>query len=232
MRIIVNHVTRMTSKSRICVAGIHAATLRHVRPVTPPTDLITRTLLRQNGGPFGAGALVDLGTVVARSNPPETEDHEFVIAQAKRIGNLGDDEYLKILNRVSDDDIAAAFGPDLVEVRPRKLAVPAGCGVRSLAVVPVVNPELRIDFKNLYLMLDSPNTPAKLRVTDVRFYEADHKTIKRDIVDNVSRRLATGVKVYAMLGLARAMPDEDGSDVHWLMANGLCLVDRAVGDVP
>lgn len=98
--------------------------------------------------------------------------------------------------------------------------------------MPVVNPELRIEFGNLYLELDPPNMPAKLRVTDVRFYEADHKTVKRDVVDDVSRRLAAGETAYAMLGLARAMHDNDGGYVHWLMANGLCLSDRAVSDLP
>jgi Dual OB-containing domain len=232
MKIIVNHVTRMTSESRICVAGIDAATSQHVRPVTPSTDLITRALLRENGGPFGVGALVDLGAVVACPNAPETEDHEFATGQAKRIEDLSDDTYLELLDQVSDEDVPTAFGPDLVEVRPRKLAIPAGRGNRSLAVVPVVNPELQIRFGNLYLKLDPPNTPADLRVTDVRFYEADHSTVKRAIVNDVNGRFAAGEPVYAMLGLARAMHDSDGGNVHWLMANGLCLADRAVGDVP
>jgi hypothetical protein len=94
MRIIVNHVTRMTG-SRICVAGLDAATLQHIRPVTPATDLITRTLLRENGGPFGAGALVDLGGVVACPNAPETEDHRFATVQARHIEDLSDDVYLE-----------------------------------------------------------------------------------------------------------------------------------------
>ena len=128
MRIVVNHVTRMTG-SRICVAGIDTVTYRHVRPVTGPRNPLTRELLRDNGGPFGAGALVDIGT-------------------------------------------------------------------------------------------------------DVRFYTAD-LAIKRDVVKDVNRRLATGTRVYAMLGLARAIRDEAaGQDLHWLMANGLCLADRAVGDLP
>lgn len=232
MRIVVNHVTRMKGMLRICIAGIDAGTFEHVRPVTSPTDPITRTLLRENGGPFGAGALVDLGSVVARPDPPETKDHEFVTARAKYIENLADDVYLEFLERVSDVDISSAFGADLVEVRYRKFAVPAGHGTRSLAVVPVVKSKLLIDFEKLYLMLGPPQTPAKLRVTDVRFYASDQRTIKQDVVDDVNGRLASGVATYAMLGLARAIPDEEAGDVHWLMANGLCLADRAVGDVP
>lgn len=232
MRIVVNHVTRMKD-DRICVAGIDAATFRHVRPVTSSKHYMTRALLREHGGPFGAGALVDLGTVAACPNAPETEDHRFAAARARRVRDLDHDVYFELLHRVGDEDFPTAFGPELVEVRPRKFAVPAGRGKRSLAVVPVVNPKLRVDvFKKLYLMLGAPSTPAKLRVTDVRFYDADQTTLKRKVVDDVNRRLASGVKAYAMLGLARAIPDDDAGDVHWLMANGLCLADRAVGDVP
>ena len=105
---------------------------------------------------------------------------------------------MALLDKVSDDDIPSAFGADLVEVRPRKLAVPAGRGSRSLAVVPLLDPELRIKFGNLYLKLDRPSPPAELRVTDVRFYEADHKTIKRAVVEDVNRRMAARERVYAM----------------------------------
>ncbi len=232
MQTIVNHVTRMNTESRICIAGIDRATLKHIRPVTPSTGLITRTLLRENRGPFGVGALVDLGTVVACPHAPETEDHRFSLGQTRHIADLSDYAYLELLNRVSDRDLVHAFGSDLMEVRPRKLAIPAGCGTRSLAVVPTVKSELRIKFKRLYLSLDSLSAPAELRVTDVRFYEADHETIKRGVVRDVNRRMSSGVHTYAMLGLARAIHDDDGGDVHWLMANGLCLADRAVADVP
>jgi hypothetical protein len=231
VRLVVNHVTRMTG-SRICVAGIDTATYKHVRPVTPPSDLLTRALLRENGGPFGAGALVDIGSVVAAPNAPETEDHEFDATCAKRVSDVGEGAYLELLGAIGEADIQAAFGSALVEVRPCKFAVPADRGERSLAVVPVVAPELRTRNDKLYLQLNAPATPADLRVTDVRFYTVD-LTIRRDVVDDVNRRLAAGTRAYAMLGLARAIRDDaTGQDLHWLMANGLCLVDRAVGDLP
>ena len=231
MRIVVNHVTRMTGP-RICVAGIDTATYRHVRPVTPPSDPITRVLLRENGGPFGAGALVDIGRATACPDAPETEDHRFDTKRAKRMNDVGDEAYLELLGAIGEPDVRAAFGSALVEVRPYKFAVPAGRGERSLAVVPILASELRIRNDKLYLRLSPPAMPADLRVTDVRFYAAD-LTIKRDVVKDVRRRLAAGTRAYAMLGLARAIRDDaTGRDLHWLMANGLCLADRAVGDLP
>jgi len=134
LQIIVNHVTRMTSP-RICVAGVNAETFDHVRPTTPATDLITRTLLRENAGPFGVGALVDLGPVRAKPSAPETEDHLFATANARGVEDLTDDEYLEVLQNVSAPTIQDAFGPELERVNPGKYAVAAGAGTRSLAVV-------------------------------------------------------------------------------------------------
>jgi hypothetical protein len=223
----------MKSEHRICVAGIEKDTFKDVRPTTPKADPITRKLLRSEGGPFGPGAVVDIGHVVQDGQRPEVEDHRFVTTQARHIEDLSDESYLAVLDDVRHDSIEAAFGSDLHEIRPRKLAVPAGRGKRSLAVVEVEMPKLYIDdWGNLYLDVDDGGTEAKLRVTDVRFYEPDHKTIKGDVVENARARLASGVQTYAMIGLARAMWDKDGGDVHWLQCNGICLTDEAVGDVP
>jgi hypothetical protein len=149
----------MTSDERICVAGIDAETFEHVRPVTPKTDLITRKLLRENDGPFGAGAVVDLGGVEACPSPSETEDHRFQTTAASHIEDLSDDEYMALLEEVQDEDIPAAFGPELIEVRPGKLAVPAGEGSVSLGVVEPVDPRLEVSFENLYLTLEGPTGP-------------------------------------------------------------------------
>ena len=170
MQIVVNHVTRMKTEERIWVAGIDVATFENVRPVTPKTDLITRQMLRENGGPFGPGAVVDLGEVESCPSPPETEDHRFETPAARHLEDLTDDEYLALLEEVRDEDLPTAFGPALIEVRPGKLAVKAGEGTCSLAVVQVADPILHIKFGNLYMKFDTPETQAEVRVTDVRFY--------------------------------------------------------------
>lgn len=116
-------------------------------------------------------------------------------------------------------------------------AVEAGRGDRSLAVIKARRrPVLEIDDKfgsHLQLRFDDPDPPTYLPVTDVRFYERDHGTIRRAVVDDVARRLRSGVEAYLMLGLARAkqMPKDD-RERHWLQLNGLVLADRPVGDEP
>jgi len=234
MRIVVNHLTRMGSP-RICVAGIDPETLEHVRPTTPPTDLITRRLLRENGGPFRVGASVELGPVMPRPSPPETEDHDFYTHRATHVEDLPADEFLSLLEAVSAQTLGEAFGPDLERIR-WKYAVDPGCGIRSLAVVPIRGrPVLEVDerYGKLQLRFDDPAGRAYLGVTDVRMFEEDQVTPSPKIVGDVARRLRKGVDGYLMLGLARAYKaPSDDRERHWLQLNGIVLADRPVGDQP
>ncbi len=220
--------------SRICVAGIDTATYRHVRPVTPPDDVLTRMLLRENGGPFGVGALVDIGSVRPCPDAPETEDHAFDATRATRVSDVSDAAYLELLTGMHAADLGSAFGPELERVG-RTYAVEPGNGRSSLAVLRAENrPVLKINgYGELRLWYNDAEPPANLSVKDVRFFEDDHKTIKTRAVDDVSRRLRRGVGALLMLGLTRpwSKPGET-HERHWLQLNGLCLADRAVGDVP
>ncbi len=161
------------------MAGIKNDTFEHVRATTLKTDLLTRKPLRSEGGPFGPGALVDLGQVVREGRRPEVEDHRFATAQATHVEDLSNELYVDVLEEVSQGSIEIAFGSDLREICPRKFAVPANRGERSLAVVEVETPMLYIDrWRKLYLDVDDGDIEAKLRVTDARFYEPDQETVR------------------------------------------------------
>jgi hypothetical protein len=234
MRIAVNHVTRM-ALPRVCVAGIALETFEHVRPTTPSSDTLTRELLREEGGPFGMGAIVELGPTAPCPSPPEVEDRRFRPASARRIEDMHSEEFLSLLERISAPDLESAFGPALERVGWR-YAVEAGHGDRSLAVIETSGrPILAVDeqFGKLQLRLDDVEPPCYIPVTDIRFYGDDQKTIKTSAVENVRVRLRRGVDVFLMLGLARAYKASgDDRERHWLQVNGLCLVDRPVADVP
>jgi hypothetical protein len=233
MKIVINHATRMEAP-RVCVAGIDPSTLEHIRPTRPPSDPITRKLLREEGGPFGMGALVDIGTITPDPSPPETEDCLFKIDQARFDKNLSGEDFLELLAKMRAVDLSSAFGPELERVS-RTYAVEAGNGGGSLAVLRAENrPVLEINrYGQLRLWYNDAEPSAYLSVKDVRFFEADHKTIRTSAVDDVNRRLRRGVDVFLMLGLTHpwSKPGET-HDRHWLQLNGLCLADRAVGDVP
>ncbi len=235
MLIVVNHVTRMDAP-RICVAGIEPKTLEHVRPTTPPTELITRKLLREEGGPFGMGAVVDLGGVASAPSPPEVEDHRFRTANAGHIEDLAGDEFLDLLDKMSSSSLADAFGPALERVGDWKLATERGAGDCSLAVIAAKKrPNVAVDprFGRLQLRFADVEPLAYVPVNDIRFYESDHRTIKQSAVEDVRRRLRKGVGAYLMFGLARPYKaPHDDRERHWLQLNGICLTDRAVGEAP
>lgn len=223
------------SGSRICIAGVDVERGRHVRPVTPATDLLTRQLLAEEGGPLDVGAVIDLGPATPVPSPPETEDHRIATRNLDWVGTLDGDEYWGVLETICEPDLEAAFGGDL-ERRGWKYAVEAGRGSNSLAVIRARRrADLDIDdrYGKLQLRFNDPDPPTYLSVTDLRFFEADHRTIRHDVVEDVSDRLDSGVGLYLMLGLARAFRAAgDDRDRHWLQVNGLCLEDRPLGGPP
>jgi hypothetical protein len=227
--IVVSHLTRMTYP-RLCVAGISEEAKTHVRPVTAKTDLITRSLLAEEGGPLRLGARIGLGETTAVPNPPECEDHWCETADFAELGRLGDEEYLGLLEEVAAADLAAAFGPEL-ERHGRSYAIERGVGTCSLVCLAASGDERLVMSYGQPRLRDGDG--ALVRVTDLRFFEPDQKTPRVDLVADVNRRLEDGVPAFLMYGLARAWkkPDDDRSR-HWLQLNGICLADRPSGDVP
>jgi hypothetical protein len=228
-QIIFNHITRMQSP-RICIAGIEVDSKRHLRPVTAPDDLITRALLAEEGGPLQLGAGIELGPTKATPNRPETEDHFCRTANFEALGVLSDQEYLDLLTRVDEGDLGAAFGPGLRR-NGKTYAMEPGDGEHSLACIRANHgARLSIDFEKPYLRLPGQ---AKVRVTDVRFFESDQKTIRKGVIADVNARLGDGVGAFLMFGLSRpwARPGED-EELHWLQLNGICLEDSPLGATP
>lgn len=231
MRIVVNHLTRMDAP-RICIAGIDPQANQHVRPTTGRSNPLTRDLLTSEGGPFAIGALVELGEVTPTPEPPETEDHLFRPARARALGRLSPNRYLELLNKNAGDRLQELFGGELVR-QGWTYAVDKDCGTASLGVLRVRRkPDLEIDrYGKLRLRLNYGKKPAFLPVTDVRFVEADHKTIKTELVADVRARMQRGVNVILMLGLARAFQkSDDDCERHWLQVNGICMTDRPLGE--
>jgi hypothetical protein len=75
--------------------------------------------------------------------------------------------------------------------------------------------------------------PALLPVTDLRFVEADHVSIRTDVVADVNARMRLGVTVLPMLGLARpyGVPGDD-RERHWLQVNGRLHGGSPAGATP
>jgi hypothetical protein len=233
MRMVVTQLTRMRG-ARICVAGIDPDAGQHVRPTTRSEHPLTRELLAEEGGPFALGALVELGDVTPDPNPPEIEDHVFDLESTLVLGQLSAARYLELLNHHARDHLRTIFGAELVR-RGRSYAVDKGCGAASLGVLRVRRRvDLNVDgYGKLRLRVTGEGTPASLSVTDLRFVEIDHSTIRTEVVADAMARIRRGVGVLLMLGLARAFQAEgDDQERHWLQVNGVCLADRPLGERP
>ncbi|HTW42879.1 MAG TPA: hypothetical protein VMD79_11240 [Solirubrobacteraceae bacterium] len=233
MRVVVNHLTRMDAP-RICVAAIAPDTGKHVRPTTDRGNPLTRALLAENGGPLALGTLIELGETTPTPEPPQTEDCLFRPDGMQVIGRLSPNRYLELLRQHAQHRVLAIFGDEL-ERHGRSYAVEKGCGAASLGILRTHRaPDLKVDrFGKLRLHLKDASPSAFLPVTDVRFVEADHKSIRSDVVADVSARMQRGVQVLLMVGLARGFQrSEDDSERHWLQVNGICMADRPLGDQP
>lgn len=233
MRVVVNHLTRMEAP-RICIAGIAPATGRHIRPVTGRLSPLTRSLLAQQGGPFDLGTLIELGDTVPEPKPPETEDCLFWPDRVQVVGRLSPSRYLELVRGHAHERLQAIFGAELVR-HARNYAVDKGCGTASLGILRLRRrPDLEVDrFGKLRLRLNERAKSASLPVTDVRFVEADHKTIDAEVVADVKARMKRGVEVHLMLGLARAFQrSDDDIERHWLQVNGICMADRPLAEQP
>jgi putative nucleic acid modification protein with dual OB domain len=231
MKILINHLTRMR-EGRICVAGVDPKG-RHVRPVTSSTHKLTRMMLTDRGGPFEIGAVLDLGEVAAVPNAPATEDYRFSVTKTKRVKRLDGDEYFHLLDRVAHDDLESIFGPDLKR-RKDTYAVDRGEGSASLGVLRVKRKvDLTTRYGRLRLKLNDGKATISLPVTDIRFVEENHETVRNDVVEEVRWRMKSGVEVILMVGLTRPFQVKDDDDErHWLQVNGICLADRPLGSRP
>lgn len=231
MQIVLNHVTRMRS-SRICIAGIEQGSGRHVRPTTSATELLTRDLLTVEGGFVEPGMLVDVEHARPMPNPPEVEDCRCSLGGIRPVRRLGGTDYLALLDGLAEVSLEDLFGADLYRATRWKYAVDPGHGAASLGVLRVDRPpHLEIDrYGKVTARLNDPEPPAYATVTDVRFFESDHRTPREDRIDDVNRRLGRGVEAFVMVGLAR--PFAKTGNLHWLQVNGICLADRPLGERP
>lgn len=226
MEIAINHLTRM-QPGYICVAGIDTQTGQHVRPVI--YGRLSAALLARYGGPFALGAVVALGSVQAEGRPPEVEDRRFEPKRARRLRTLDGAAFWRLLRDVARPTLAAIFGPELRPVG-RAAALPAGHGIASLGcLIPATAPPLlALDpAGKLRCTLDDGTLSANVSVTDLRLYEDDYTTPRRETVERIAARLAAGVPAILSVGLTRPFQKPEGGEaLHWLQVNNIHLEDE------
>jgi hypothetical protein len=230
--ILVNHLTRM-QPGFFCTAGIDWQTGHHIRPTLPSPQRLENRYLGCHGGLFEMGVLTDLGPVLPRPHPPETEDHQFDPRQAKTQETIKPSLFWKALNRVARCSFKDIFGPGLVRHGPKCLATPPGEGAASLGcLIPHGRPRLHIERRDgkrprIRLETSDGTYEVDLAVTDIRLFKQDHVTPDEVRIREVDGRLANGTGVILSVGLTRAYsPAPDQVPYHYLQVNNIHLEDK------
>lgn len=226
LRILVNHLTRM-QPGYFCVAGMDVNTLRHIRPVLRRGRL-TIDLLSTGGGPFDVGSVVYLGSTTNAGHPPELEDRLFDSARACWLFDNDAVDFWNTLHGVARESLGEIFGPAL-ELWDESGTVDVGEGRASLGCLkPEKQPWLYVDHRGtVRLVLDYLLPSVDLSVNDLRLYEMDGRTPRRDLVASVEKRLESGVEAILSVGLTRPWQKRGDTDKrHWLQVNNIHLEDN------
>jgi hypothetical protein len=215
----------------ICVAGVNVDDGTHVRPVQP-LGRLRDNLCATHGGPFDMATVVDLGSTRPVPSPPEVEDYEFTPWHARATKAIEPELFWNMLTYLARPNLRAIFGPRLRRVGTGSMIVDQGGGMASLGCLrphgqptmylrprPDKPPQPRLQFSDGTFDLD-------LSITDLRFVERDHQTIRHDFFEAAARRLAEGVPVLLSVGLTRPYSsDADRPPAHWLQVNNLHFED-------
>jgi hypothetical protein len=225
MRILVNHLTRM-QPGYFCAAGIDLESEAHVRPVLRRGRLTT-DLLSTNDGPFDIGSVLDLGATTNVGHTPELEDRRFDPADVRWLRDDDPHDYWDALERVARESLEEIFGPAL-ELWDESGTLDVGEGHASLGLLkPEKQPWMYVDHRGtVRLVLDYLLPSVDLSVTDLRLYERDGRTPRRDLVQSLQKRLQAGVETILSVGLTRPWQKRgDTEERHWLQLNNIHLKD-------
>jgi len=209
-----------------CAAGIDLETETHVRPVLRHGRLTT-DLLSTGGGPFDVGSVVYLGPAARAGHAPEVEDYRFDPAGARWLYDEVPDDYWDALEGVARESLEGIFGPAL-ELWDESGTVDVGEGQASLGCLkPEKQPWIYVDHRGtVRLVLDYLMPSIDLAVTDLRLYERDGRTPRRERAASMQRRLKTGVETILSVGLTRPWRKRnDDAERHWLQLNNIHLKD-------
>lgn len=224
MQILICHLTRM-QPGYICVAGIEMEARNPIRPHIRGQKL-QRSHLVRHGGLFDMASIVDLGPVVNIGRAPEVEDRRFDLARARRIGDMEAGEFWQILLAAARPTLHSLFGPAF-QYRGNKGVIEANQGQASLGCLIPIAPLLYVDrYDKIRMRLLDGDHWLDLSVTDLRLCEEDHVTPRRQVIQQVGRRIQQGVKPVLAVGLTRPWSKEDeGIPRHWLQVNNIHLED-------
>jgi len=225
MRIIVNHVSRM-SMGHICAAGIQQDGDKCVRPVG---GIGERMMAWEFARTFRLGNEVDCGEPRhARIQRPHVEDRRVNLSELRVRGRLQVDGFWRLLSRIAKDRLCDIFGSALQSHGGTCVRRP-GRGNSSLGCLRVssagTRPALSCRGNDVRLQLDTDLGPCDIKVNDLRFYYANGEWgTKSDLVQRVGYHIRGGETTILGVGLTRPWQEAHGGErLCWLQITGIFL---------
>ena len=229
MKIIVTHLARM-DRGSIGVAGVDVRNRAAIRPVVQYGRL-DASFLDIHGGPFGMGAVVDLGETWRCGEPPHIEECGFEPSQARKVGEMPPDEFWDLVRSLAMPHIQDGFGDDL-QPEGKGWAAAAGSGRCSVGfLAPCIRPRLETsDSGKIRVTIWDESRACQLSLCDCRLLEDDLFTPRRERVEYLEETMAAGGEFVLSLFLTRAyVRPGDTVSRHWLQASNIHLKDDPLG---
>ncbi len=191
---------------------------------------MTRDLLALNGGPFDMASMVDLGPVKYCGKAPELEDHCFYFLNVRSMGLVSSERFWQLLQTIARTSIVEIFG-STTKTHRRGCIVDVGTGKASLGcLIPAAPPIVSLTSNgHIRANITDGTFTVNLSVTDLRLYEADHKTPKENLIREINARIQDRTPVILSVGLTRPWRHPDDTvERHWLQVNNVHLKDKVV----
>jgi hypothetical protein len=221
MRLLINHLTRMTGP-RICIAGL-AHGQAHVRPI--PTD---GGLIRsQIPALWKLGRIVEIGNTQSIGAAPRFEDRTFRLANVSLVENLSAGAFWDRLLGRAEQTLVDVFGDDFNVNQNRKGFVAPGHGAGSLGIlVPHGTPLLYEDAEGKPRLRfdDGDDVTVDCSITDTRLRRPDNVTPIAGAIEELQSLLASSDEILLSVGLTHVYPPSDPK--HWLQVNNIHCSDE------
>ncbi len=162
-----------------------------------------------------------------RGKPPEVEDCLFDPTESSADEKMQAPNFWSLLRDVAQHGLEELFGSAL-ERQSSTFAVAVDTGNASLGcLIPPKSLKLEVNaYDKVRLSMGAGQDTVNLPVTDLRFYEHDHKTPRRNKVQELNRRIRAGVGTILSVGLTRRwLKPGDSTPKHWLQVNNIHLED-------
>ncbi|HUG13618.1 MAG TPA: hypothetical protein VMM78_01255 [Thermomicrobiales bacterium] len=226
----------------VCAAGIDVETGRHVRPIQNRRLRVVDCATL--GGPYDIGTVLEFSRTRARPEPPEVEDHEYMVQALQPVGRLAAEEFWNVLVVAAGDRLQKIFGRELRRVRDT-CATARGRGIASLGCVwPTQIVDIAVsrrrdlfgEHDSIRIELMMARSRFRFPVTDLRLFQLDEQRVNwmvnQPALDSITGRIQRNVPVILSVGLSRAWQRRgETGPRHWLQVNNIHLADDPLWSV-